>query len=471
MFKYMCAVLLMLIIQFPTSAQEVTLTTCDFASLRDALDNDENMNITLDCSGTLVFEDEIVILGNKRIVGGEGVIFDGDNQTRFFWVESGEKLFLEAVTLQNGQAEQGGAILNQGITSIINVVFSQNTAQTGGAIYNMRELLIQDSKFNNNIATADDDNDDAVGGAIYNDIGLLNVINTSFMENEAEYGGAIFNFSELTISDSTFTGNTATRSGAGVYNATFSNTTIIGTLFSEHVAVYGATFMNDSGTLNIINSIFSDNTAQDFGGVIQNINDGTISILYSQFISNSADFAGAIHNEVGEVTIENSLFYQNTGFYMAGAIYNFDMATITNSTFIENSAVDHGGAVYTFGDDAIANIVHSTFVNNTDGNRAGAIYVYGTATLTYNLITGEGGQCGGLSEIVADETNLTTQACADATLVDDLILGEFDGEIIPLLPDSPALDAYNTPCAVDVDQIGTTRPQGDKCDIGAVEMP
>jgi autotransporter family porin len=471
MFKYMCVVLMVLIIQFPTAAQEITITTCDFASLQTALDTESDVNIVLDCSGTIVFEEEITILGDKRIVGGEGVVFDGDNQTRFFWVESGERFFLEAVTLQNGQAEQGGAILNQGITSIINVVFMNNTGRMGGAIYNERELLVQDSKFNNNIATAEEDDEPAVGGAILNQLpALLAVINTTFVENEAEYGGAIFNFSELTIGDSTFVGNTAQWTGAGIHNAVFGNATVLNSVFSDHNADYGTVIMNDNANLTIMDSIFSGNTAQAFGGVLYNINNGTISILYSQFINNSASFAGVIHNEVGELTVETSLFYQNSSFNQAGAIYNLDTATITNSTFLENSAADRGGALYAFGSGTQMTIIHSTFVNNTDTGGAGTLYVYGMATLIANLITGDSGQCSGMSEIVADDTNISTQACGDARVVDDLMLGEFDGVIIPLLPDSPALDALDAPCAAEVDQLGTPRPQGDKCDIGAVEM-
>ena len=39
-----------------------------------------------------------------------------------------------------------------------------------------------------------------------------------------------------------------------------------------------------------------------------------------------------------------------------------------------------------------------------------------------------------------------------------------------LLPGSPAIDAANSDYCPATDQIGTPRPQGDGCDIGAIEF-
>lgn len=60
------------------------------------------------------------------------------------------------------------------------------------------------------------------------------------------------------------------------------------------------------------------------------------------------------------------------------------------------------------------------------------------------------------------------------TLMGDLISAELeDGSpaYFPLLEDSPAIDAADDEYCPETDSIGTPRPQGAGCDIGAYELP
>ena len=56
-------------------------------------------------------------------------------------------------------------------------------------------------------------------------------------------------------------------------------------------------------------------------------------------------------------------------------------------------------------------------------------------------------------------------------MLGDLVEAE-DGSpaYFPLLAGSPAIDAANSDFCPETDQIGTERPQGEGCDIGAIEF-
>ena len=121
---------------------------------------------------------DVTILGNSHKI-------DANNLGGIFNVNSGYTLTLISVTLINGNAENGGAVYNNGGT-----------------------LTITDSYFINNTATKS-------GGAIYNNGGTLNVIGSTFDGNDLTdrstngWGGAAIydNAGTVLISNSTITNN------------------------------------------------------------------------------------------------------------------------------------------------------------------------------------------------------------------------------------------------------------------------
>ncbi len=91
-----------------------------------------------------------------------------------------------------------------------NSIFTNNTAVSGGAIYNAPycSLNVTGSIFTGNTA-------DYNGGAVNND-GNLTIIGSTFTGNRAVYGGAIADHTNLTIHFSRIVGNTATT-GSAIY--------------------------------------------------------------------------------------------------------------------------------------------------------------------------------------------------------------------------------------------------------------
>ena len=185
----------------------------------------------------------------------------------------------------------------------------------------------------------------------------LTLTNVFFSSNHADYGGAIYEpRGTLTIINSNFSGNTAGISG-------------------------GAILEERSGSILVVdNSIFNNNTAVDDGGAL-----GLVSVAFishSTFSGNSAAFGGAISKVVlGDLHLNNNVFDNNAATGQAaatgGAIYiyqNVGTATLTNVTLSGNSATNDGGGIHA--NLGTMNLNNVTITNNTadsdnDGNGDG----------------------------------------------------------------------------------------------------
>ena len=224
---------------------------------------------------------------------------------------------------ENKAIDGGGAVHNTNNTalSISHSTFSKNTANNGGAISNLHniKLTVSDCEFNNNLAT---ENGGAIGIGEDSEISLANI---KFNSNKAIMGGAVCVdvYSNLIADGLTFTGNTATRNGAGIYGAKNNN-------------------------IQIKNSKLTQNTATENGGAISIGENTEITINNMTFTANKASMGGAICIDA------NSNFNANYGTFTGniattngGAIYsaNNNNIQIKNSKLTQNKATENGGAI------------------------------------------------------------------------------------------------------------------------------
>ena len=274
-------------------------------------------------------------------------------------------------TFDGNSADTGGAIYNYGerikgnygIFISTNCTFNNNDAITGGAIYNIGTFTLTDSMINNN--------DAITGGAIYNDYGgVLTVTNGTFNNNSE---GAITNGGSLDVQNSSFTGNTAD------YGGTINNgngLTVNNCTFNKNKAKDGGAIWSASCShlYLISNSTFTGNIATNYGGAIYvESNDWRVDpvISNSTFIDNTAFGGGAIYTEA-VLAITNSTFNGNSVTNWGGAIYNINNLTATNNTFSNNKAFN-GGAICNGGELTLNN---STLNNNNAAGYGGVIYNY-----------------------------------------------------------------------------------------------
>jgi len=278
----------------------------------------------------------------------------------------------------------------------------------------------------------------------------------------------------------------ANHSGTGVCSPTLSRLVFSGNYASSSTGGGGA-LHNDgysgiaSPTLTDI--VFSGNVSGATGGAMRNDSYGNGSassptlnrVTFSDNTAGSTTSAtgdgGALFNNgqsggVSSPTLTNVTFSGNVSGNSGGAITNNNNASplLTNVTFSGNKALYYGGAI----ENNSSSPAHPSLSNAIlwtdtiiDGAGGGPeiIDTTGTLTLDHSIVQG-----GCLSPTVC--TNLVAGDPKLGALANN---GGFTPTYLPGTG-SAAIDAgTNTGCPA-TDQRGIARPQGLRCDIGAVEV-
>jgi hypothetical protein len=226
---------------------------------------------------------------------------------------------------QNTSLRSGGAIMLRCAYQITNSTFDANQAghvsqsfTGGGAIRaegsNLAALFdgwreFEDCTFTNNLArslTVTRKSKGAPdGGAFYVNVHRVNMRRCTFTNNEAdEVGGAIALYnntaSEVNLEDCSFSGNrgeqgaaVATRGINLISGCTFSNNRTWldaepDVLGADNFGQGGGLYVNNNAAVvTVQNSTFMANTAQDRGGAISHINNGSLKVYNSTIVDNT----------------------------------------------------------------------------------------------------------------------------------------------------------------------------------------
>lgn len=324
------------------------------------------------------------------------------NQSRLTIENS--KFINNEIHYHNDAWSSGAAIdNNDGCAVVLNVINSyfegnkNSSLNGGGAIYfgttsSEQSKIISSTFINNDSRYRGTVTAEKVGrgGAINLAYGNLLVEDSTFQDNKADIGGAIYNHGdaldpsnahELEIKGGSFEGNYATVNGGAIFNA--ANATINGSEFTGNKSDGngGAIFANgadSSAITEIIGSTFTGNTAANGYGGAAYVTNSTMKIESSDFNNNSALYAGALTSGTNNsnLVINNSNFTGNSAEWI-GAVGVFKKAEITNSKFENNSATsatgEGGGAMFVGSEGAIANLDNVIFKGNTSASSGGAI--------------------------------------------------------------------------------------------------
>ena len=306
------------------------------------------------------------------------------------------------------------------------------------------------------------------------------------------YGGAIFigNSQTLTIENTFITNNTAYVAGAIYISsravATISNSEIIG---NEAETQAGAIRVQSTGVLNLRNSVISDNVSGSSGTIYFNGATSYSVIENNLFENNSASSGGAISGELpnSRMEIRNNLFAGNHATSARGGAVYFSAHTVPtlvileNNTFYNNDAAWEGGGAY-LDMGPTYYLINNTFSNNM-ATTGGNLYLNHGASVSrmYNNIIANhagGGDCIAFyNSYINGSNNLIEDGGSECfpTITGDpglLPLADNGGPTMTMAlpPSSPAIDAGDDDNCTVQDQRGALRPQGDHCDLGAVEV-
>ncbi len=297
-------------------------------------------------------------------------------------------ILLSNVDIKNSHSQhQGGAIyLNNGMVQLSECSIMSGTALKGGAISAIgsgSNLSINGSTFSSNQAQQS-------GGFLFAEDASISVNASQIVENSAAEGGAISvvgSEAELSMYETTFSGNAAQDIGGAVYldsaNASLMESTFIG-----NQSIYGGALaiVGDQSNVAISQGVFNDNgdspETADYtcnGGSIYQaggqltIHDGTSFNLNRGLSGGAIAVAGAY----ASLTVENASFTQNTASSKGGAISSAaGSVVVEHSTFENCSAEEFGGAIAIFDSDYI--LSRNQFVDcraDSLSGKGGSIYI------------------------------------------------------------------------------------------------
>ena len=362
----------------------------------------------------------------------------------------------------NSYTSAGGAISSWGSGTVNitgeNVRFEGNglNSETGNPSWTYGGALYIDTAgdkqavLNIGEGTVFENNQSAVGGAIYMGGTDAEITGAQFTGNKTDYGsgGTIYVYggpvagatettkSDITITDTTFEDNYSGYSGGAISNRIYgsyddSKITITGSTFEGNYAnaqddYAGGGAIENRGTIVVSGSEFNDNSAAKEGGAI--INWGATEITGSTFDGNEAESGGAIYNYTQNLTIQDTTFTNNTATKNGGALYNASGAvaaltdvTVNEGTGAGQNSIYNAGTINTAVDDGVntfnSDIISENGTLNLGGTNNVGGDISGTGTVANN----------GTSVFAGDNSDFTGTFTQDSPGAETTVTGTFFG--------------------------------------------
>jgi CSLREA domain-containing protein len=221
----------------------------------------------------------------------------------------------------NRSGDEGGGVLNDGTLEVTDSSFDNNVAGFGAGIWNRGDVTILRSTVNGNQAAID-------GGVINR--GTLSMRNSTISRNQASFLGAggLANNGTATLTSSTISENVTNGRGGGIAN--FAQITIINTTISGNTATAlpgefgGGGIYTECGALTMTNSTVSGNhSGLDGGGILADdepgcllpgstlLNNVTITQNIADSDGNGSGDGGGLSNRQSTVRAGNTIIAGN----------------------------------------------------------------------------------------------------------------------------------------------------------------
>ena len=200
------------------------------------------------------------------------------------------------------------------------------------------------------------DNTAINGGGIFSETGALTMTGTTVRGNTSRYGGGINNQNgaTLTVTNSTFSSNNGSQRGGGIYNGINATLTVTNSTFSGNsAATNGGGIYRNSGTVQLINTIISGNTASVSGTDCE----GSLISLGHNLIGDTTD-CGFVPATADQVNVNPLL----------GPLADNGGPTLTHALLAGSPAIDSG-------DDSVTGPPHNLSTDQRGQTRLQGLHV------------------------------------------------------------------------------------------------
>jgi hypothetical protein len=280
----------------------------------------------------------------------------------------------------------------------------------GGALFSQGETTSSNNNYKSNVVSAPNKGE-AAGGAIGMNSGTLNSFDDTFASNLTTSGtaglsggGAIYLMAPSSIGHDTFTANAASSGKISIGGAvaimgasTLSDDVFTGNKAKvTHIGGEGAGgAVVDAGSVTLLNSVVSDNTAQTGGGALAT---GVNDVIFASTItgntvllSNITESGGGAIDADDAIDIVDSTISNNTvtvknvaqtgggGIYQNGGSLSLSLSTVTGNKVLGTAPSSGGGGIFL---NEGATISNSTIGGNTSADAGGGLYVGVNNTVT-----------------------------------------------------------------------------------------
>ena len=403
------------------------------------------------------------------------------------------------VTIQNNNATPkndfnangdigGGLRIEAGSTAVLgrSTVINNNTAQNGGGVYTKGgKVTINNSTITENKATgngggicAEDNSTVTVvggeissntsagveqtasgGGGLYTNNSTVTLDKVTITGNQAindfrnDGGGILAAGSDLTITGSTITKNTAPDCGGGLFlshtNANITGSTIEGNQAKKGAGVYlydapdtAEADCTGSHTHNITGTKINRNTASSMGGGMY-VGQSNVTLTGSTLDGNvTTDKTGGqggaiVAYSAGDITLDSTTVTNNYaaaggGIYSLGTAVSDTHITLRNNTKFTGNTATSGAGIYlahSLGNNILLELSDSAIDNNTASSGGGGIFAYNGVQINANKASFNGNKAASGAGIYLYGQNNKVMAELTDSFIDNNIASDWGGGI------------------------------------------
>ena len=335
-----------------------TILSGDIGKNDDSTDNSFHVVYAKDLDSTSVLDGFIISDGYA-----DGKRFSQQNGGGIYDSTGGP--VLKNLIIKNNYAKyEGGGSYNfrNKLSKVINVQFTNNTAQYGGGTENEgSNYLMNNVVFKSNNAVSE-----SYGGGVYNDTSNLILQKVLLVENSATTGGGIYNSnSSYKIDSAAFVGDSA-KFGGGIYNSQ-SDIILKNVLFSRNKATNGGGINNYKSNPSLTNVEFDTNEVSFRGGGIYNQMSNAM-LEKVKFQDNYADQGGGMFSWDGKPQLDSVWFAGDSVSEDGGGMYNDSSNVVVSNSRFEANKANNGAGMFNYASNpSLNNIIFQSNIAYASG--------------------------------------------------------------------------------------------------------